>query len=138
VLLPLYRDALGGRYEHASDHLALRYRAVHFGFGDGTKVELLEPLPGSTFFDRFFERNPTGGLHHLTFKVTDLTAAIEAAERAGLEVFGVSYERPEWKEAFIHPRVAHGTLVQIAEVARGFPPRIPGETLESYVASAGA
>jgi methylmalonyl-CoA/ethylmalonyl-CoA epimerase len=59
---------------------------------------------------------------------------VACAEEAGLDVFGVSYARPEWMEAFIHPRDAHGTLIQLAQVAPGYPEPVEGETLESFLA----
>jgi methylmalonyl-CoA/ethylmalonyl-CoA epimerase len=136
-LLPLYRDVLGGVLVHGADHARLGYRVVHLAFAGGTKIELLEPLPGSAFFDRFFEKNPTGGLHHVTFRVPDLAAAVAEAQRAGFELFGVSDERPEWKEAFIHPRVASGTLVQFAEVAPGFPSVMSVAAVEAMIVGEG-
>lgn len=136
-VLPLYRDVLGGEFVHGAEHDEIGYRAVHVRFADGSKIELLEPLDGSTFFDRFFDRNPTGGLHHVTFRVPDLATAVDAMRRAGFEVFGVSRARPEWQEAFLHPRVAYGTLLQLAEVAPGFPPRMTAHEVEAMLAAAG-
>ncbi len=130
--LPIYRDVLGGELVHVADS-PTGFRAVQVAFGGGTKIELIEPVPGSTFLDRFLARNPTGGLHHVTFRVADVAAAAEAAERAGFTVFGLNLERPEWKEAFVHPRVAHGALVQFAEIAPGFPPRMSSTEVEAVL-----
>lgn len=136
-VLPLYRDALDGELVHVAEHDELGYRTVHVRYANGSKIELLEPLDDSTFFERFLDRNPAGGLHHVTFRVPDLGAAVEAVRRAGFEVFGVSRARPEWQEAFIHPRVACGALVQLAEVAPGFPPRMTAPAVEAMLAAAG-
>lgn len=136
-LLPLYRNLLGGELIHAAEHAQLGYRLVQVGFADGTKVELLEPLDGSSFLDKFFHRHPGGGLHHVTFRVPNLDEAVESARRAGFEVFGVSHERPEWKEAFLHPRVAHGTLLQLAEVSAGFPARMTARAVETVLGARG-
>jgi len=57
------------------------------------------------------------GVHHVTFKVTDITAAIERARSLGLSVVGIDLEDASWKEAFIHPKSANGVLMQIAEWA---------------------
>lgn len=121
-LLPLYRDVLGGRFESGAPNLQLGYRTLHLGYADGSKIELMEPLPGSRFLDSFFARNPLGGLHHVTFRVASLDATLAAARAAGLEPFGVSRALDGWHEAFLHPRVAHGTLLQVAEAADDFPP----------------
>lgn len=129
--LPLYRDVLGGELVHAADQTHVGFRVAHLAYAGGTKIELIEPLAGSTFLDKFFERNPSGGLHHVTFRVPDVAAAVEAAKRAGFEVFGLNLERPEWKEAFVHPRVAHGALVQFAEIAAGYPRRMTAAEIEA-------
>jgi methylmalonyl-CoA/ethylmalonyl-CoA epimerase len=132
-LLPLYRDLLGGRFTSGAANQELGYRTLHLAYGDGSKIELMEPLPGSHFLDSFFARNPLGGLHHITFRVPSLDAALAAARAAGLQTFGESRELAGWSEAFIHPRVAHGTIVQIAEADDDFP---PGATvsLEAFLA----
>jgi methylmalonyl-CoA/ethylmalonyl-CoA epimerase len=121
-LLPLYRDALGGRFTSGDDNLEAGYRTLHITYGDGSKIELLEPLAGSHFLDSFFARQPHGGLHHVTFRVADLDLALANTTAVGLEVFGFNRDRPKWHEFFIHPRVAGGVLVQIAQATEDFPP----------------
>src|SRR5205085_8797529 len=74
-LLPIYHDLLGGRFLQGGDNARVGYRALQLAYHDGTKIELLEPLDGSTFFDSFFRRTAGGGLHHVTFTVGDMPAA---------------------------------------------------------------
>ena len=112
-LLPLYADVLGGRLVEGGTNPRYGYRAIKLGYADGSKVELLEPLPGSGFLDAFLARHPRGGLHHVTFVVADVRAAVRRAEERGLETIGVSLDDPDWHEAFLHPRVARGALVQL-------------------------
>jgi methylmalonyl-CoA/ethylmalonyl-CoA epimerase len=111
--LPLYRDALGGEYLMGGD--AGTWRWIQLRFPGGGKVELLEPL-GEGFLARFLERRGEG-LHHVTFKTDDIREAIEELERAGYELVGVSIDDPDWREAFLRPSRAHGTLIQIAQSA---------------------
>ncbi|MFD0471365.1 hypothetical protein ACFQ0B_25900 [Nonomuraea thailandensis] len=55
-LLPIYRDLLGGRHlGGGGDNRIAGYRTFQLTYGNGNKVELMEPLAGSTFFDSFFE-----------------------------------------------------------------------------------
>jgi methylmalonyl-CoA/ethylmalonyl-CoA epimerase len=103
-LLPLYAEVLGGRFTHGTVNHELGYRLLHLGFADGTKVELMEPMGPGSFLQGFLERNPDGGLHHVTYRVTDLLETVRRAEAAGYGVFGVDVSNPEWKEAFVHPR----------------------------------
>jgi catechol 2,3-dioxygenase-like lactoylglutathione lyase family enzyme len=77
-LLPIYRDLLGGRHlGGGGDNRAGGYRTLQLTYANGSKVELMEALAGSTFFDSFFElTRGRGGVHHLNFHVDDLTAAV--------------------------------------------------------------
>ncbi|MHB1468606.1 MAG: VOC family protein [Solirubrobacteraceae bacterium] len=81
-LLPLYRDVLGGRFSSGAPNEQLGYRTLHLTYANGSKIELMEPLPGSAFLRSFFERNPLGGLHHITFRVPSLDEALAGGRAA--------------------------------------------------------
>ena len=108
--LRLYRDALGGEYLMGGDSGDFRW--VQVRFPNGSKVELIEPLREG-FLTRFLEKHGEG-LHHMTFKTDDIEAAIEHVKGLGYELVDVNLEGEYWKEAFLRPGGAHGTLVQIA------------------------
>jgi methylmalonyl-CoA/ethylmalonyl-CoA epimerase len=112
--LRLYRDALGGEYLMGGD--AGDWRWLQVRFPNGGKVELLEPL-GEGFLSRFLEKRGEG-LHHMTFKTDDIEAAIAHLEGLGYELVDVNLDDADWKEAFLRPSGAHGTLVQIAWSSR--------------------
>jgi methylmalonyl-CoA/ethylmalonyl-CoA epimerase len=122
--LPLYRDALGGEYLMGGEPDGT-WRWVQFRFPGGGKVELLEPL-GDGFLARFLDRYGEG-LHHITFKTDDIREAIEELERHGYELVDVDVDSPSWKEAFLRPSSAHGTLIQIAQSA------LPDEQAKEYL-----
>ncbi len=95
------------------------FRAMQVRMGDlttGMTVELLEPWEPdkSDFLSRFLDRHGEGP-HHLTFKVPDLAAELKRLEGLGLDPIGVDLSNPMWREAFLHPRDSHGTVIQIAE-----------------------
>ncbi|MDQ1533438.1 MAG: hypothetical protein QOF28_1199 [Actinomycetota bacterium] len=98
---------------------AFGFRPMQVLVGDresGMKVELLEPWDAerNDFLERFVARTGAGP-HHLTFKVDDLDVALDTARAAGFTPVGIERSDPRWQEAFIHPREAHGTVVQIAQ-----------------------
>ncbi len=102
---------------------AFGFRPMQVLVGDitgGMKVELLEPwdTERNDFLERFVAR-AVAGPHHLTFKVTDLDVALDAARAPGFTPVGIERSDPRWQEAFIHPREAHGTVVQIAQTNEG-------------------
>jgi methylmalonyl-CoA/ethylmalonyl-CoA epimerase len=114
--LPLYRDLLGGvpnGFEKLNERgfmwLTLRYP-------NGAQVELLEPVGASGFLHSYLERYGEGP-HHMTYIVADLRLAVERARAAGLRVVDEDYQDPRWQEAFISPRSAFGTIVQLAQTS---------------------
>ena len=114
-LLPIYLDLLGGKPIWASDNTAYGFRVVCIGYTNGTWHELMEPLHGSAFFDKFFSKRPAGGAHHITFTVKDIDQAQATCEAHGFAIVGRSDESPEWKEFFLDLRETSGTLIQIGE-----------------------
>jgi len=95
------------------------FRPMQVFLGDdagGMKIELLEPwdVARNDFLERFLVRHG-GGPHHLTFKVDDLPAALDRIAGAGFTPVSVDLSQPEWREAFLLPRDAHGTVVQLAD-----------------------
>jgi methylmalonyl-CoA/ethylmalonyl-CoA epimerase len=109
---------LGGTILFGSQAIGFRPMQVWLGSfeGDGMPVELLEPwaVEENDFLARFVARHG-GGPHHLTFKVPDLAGALARMSGAGFHPVNIDLSDPEWKEAFLMPREAHGTVVQLAE-----------------------
>jgi methylmalonyl-CoA/ethylmalonyl-CoA epimerase len=110
----LFRDALGGEYLMGGDQTKT-WRWLQLRFAGGGKVELLEPT-GDGFLSRFLQTRGEG-LHHITFKTDDIKGAIAHVEGCGYELVDVDIDNPYWKEAFLRPSGAHGTLIQIAQSA---------------------
>ena len=110
--------ALGGTVLFGGQGIGFRPMQVWLGTqeGDGMPVELLEPwaVEKNDFLARFVARHGAGP-HHLTFKVPDLARALERVHGAGYHPVNIDVSDPEWKEAFLMPREAHGTVVQLAE-----------------------
>jgi len=112
--LPLYRDLLGGRpngFERLSNK---GFTWLTLQYPNGSQVELLEPVGSDGFLHRFLDRYGEGA-HHMTFVVADLRLAVERARAAGLRVVDEDYRDARWQEAFISPRSAFGTIIQLAQ-----------------------
>ena len=134
-LLPLWRDTLGGRFAVGADNPGTGWRTVRLELGGTMCVELIEPLPGSTFLDGFFRRHPTGGVHHVTFLVDDVRAAFDRLAARGYEPFGAG---EEWFQLFVHPRQAGGVLLQLMRrQAAGATVSTPTMTIEDVLAGRG-
>jgi len=108
------------------------FAPAQLGFANGARIELLMPNDAhlNDFLQRFLAASGPGP-HHLTFKVPDLTFAIEQARASGFDPIGIDRSDPEWLEAFLHPKAATGVVVQLAEAygtwGNPAPEDFPGE-----------
>ena len=108
---------LGGVVAHGGDGYGFRWVQTRLGTATtGMTIELLvvwQPEVND-FLARFVDRHGNG-VHHMTFKVDNLESMLERARALGLHPTGVSLDNPQWREAFLQPREAHGTVIQLAQ-----------------------
>ena len=112
--LPLYRDVMGGDAQELYERPELGFRTLTLRYPGGGGIELIAPL-GETGFVQDFLASRGEGVHHITFMVDDLATCVAEARAAGLRIVGEDYRDPAWQEAFISPKSAHGTIVQLAQ-----------------------
>jgi methylmalonyl-CoA/ethylmalonyl-CoA epimerase len=114
--LAFYRDALGLEIEPAEDVASQRVRA-HFIPAGEAALELLEATSADSPLAKYLEqRGP--GLHHITLKVDDISAALAQLQARGVRLIDQA-PRPGAHGslvAFIHPASAHGVLVELKQV----------------------
>lgn len=84
--------------------------------GGDSLIELLEPTSPESAVARFLERRGEG-IHHLSFYVQDLDAALTRAADAGFELIDRSARSGSHgtRIAFLHPRSLGGVLVEFCE-----------------------
>ena len=105
-------EGFGAEYFSGANSVRGDFSWINYDIGSGSRLELIAPNSPASFVQRFLdERGP--GLHHITFKVSDVVRASERAEDLGLKVFGL-YQSAGWSEVFVHPRNPLGTLIQFA------------------------
>jgi len=110
----LFGGLLGGTWAYGGDSPGYWWGQLEFAAGP--KIELLTPTggPDAAFLERFLASRGAGP-HHLNFLVSDITEALARTRAFGIEPVGVSLDSPRWKEAFLHPRQAHGIVIQLAQ-----------------------
>jgi methylmalonyl-CoA/ethylmalonyl-CoA epimerase len=120
----LFGGLLGGSWAYGGHSPGFWWGQLRFSAGP--KVELLTPTggPDSAFLERFLaDRGP--GFHHLNFIVPDIDVTLGKIRALGVEPVGVRLQDPRWKEAFLHPGDAYGTVIQVAEQAGPAPSSSP-------------
>jgi methylmalonyl-CoA/ethylmalonyl-CoA epimerase len=113
----IYRDTLGA---DVSDKVAQPDHGVSTVFITlpNTKIELLEPLGAGSPIEKFLERNPDGGIHHLCYEVSNILAARDLLKSQGARVLGDgepkigAHGKPV---LFLHPKDFCGTLVELEQ-----------------------
>lgn len=90
------------------------FRFTTFLMGSGSMLELVYSDDPGNFVNRFIEKRGEG-IHHLTFKVRDIEEMVEHLRSRGLSPFDINTSNELWKECYVHPREALGTLIQFAE-----------------------
>jgi methylmalonyl-CoA/ethylmalonyl-CoA epimerase len=110
----LFGGVLGGTWVYGDDSPG--YWWGQLSYAAGPKIELLTPTggPDAAFLERFLAAHGAGP-HHFNFIVADIEDTLARIRAFGLEPVGVNLENPSWKEAFLHPRSAHGIVIQVAQ-----------------------
>lgn len=112
--LPVYERLFGLRAEKIEEVPQQAVRVACLPLGD-LELELLEPTDPKGGVARFLESRGEG-VHHICLEVEDIDGALEALAAQGVELIdrrarkGVS-----GRIAFLHPRAAHGVLIELAE-----------------------
>ncbi|HEY5319193.1 MAG TPA: methylmalonyl-CoA epimerase [Solirubrobacteraceae bacterium] len=117
--LALYRGSLGMGLVHRETVDSQGVDAALLDIGDG-HVELLAPLGPETPVGKFLaKRGP--GLHHVAYRVDDISATLETLAAAGVRLID---ESPRVGirgslVAFLHPASTGGVLTEIVQPAAG-------------------
>ena len=116
--IKIYRDTLGVQ---VSKKLALPKHGVTTVFVklSNTNIELLEPLGKDSPISNFLIKNPSGGVHHLCYEVSNIKGSVEYLTNAGYTILGegIPREGAHGKPViFLHPKQFMGTLIELEEV----------------------
>ena len=113
----VYRDTLGAE---VSEKVAQPDHGVYTVFITlpNTKIELLEPMSGTSPIAKFLDKSPDGGIHHVCYEVDDIKTARDRLKAQGARVLGDgepkigAHGKPV---LFLHPKDFCGTLVELEQ-----------------------
>ncbi len=104
-----YRDALGLTLERTAESEALGIRQAFFQLPDGGFLEVVAPTGPESAVGRAVESRGEG-IHTFAMAVDDLAATVAAMKDNGVQLIGEG-----GPQVFVHPKSAHGVLLQLSE-----------------------
>jgi methylmalonyl-CoA epimerase len=109
-------DTLGLKLSHIEEMPEQKVRVAILKAGE-TTIELLEPTSPDSPVQRFIEKRGEG-LHHLTLETDKLAERLQELKNANVALIN---EQPRTGAggasiAFLHPKSAHGVLVELCEL----------------------
>jgi len=110
-----YVQGLGIALAHVQDVPEQGVKVAFLPTGE-SEIELLEPLSEASPVAKFLEKRGEG-IHHICLEVADIEAALNQLAAQGFELIDQAPRRgAEGKRvAFIHPRSAHGVLIELVD-----------------------
>ena len=113
--IALYRDVLGLKLEEIEEVPEQQVKTAIFGHGMG-RIELICPTASDTGVAKFLEKRGEG-LHHICVEVADIEAAIAEMKARGAPMIDQTPKPGAGgaKVAFVHPKGAHGVLVELRQ-----------------------
>jgi methylmalonyl-CoA/ethylmalonyl-CoA epimerase len=113
--LKLYRDQLGLVCKGTEVVEDQKVKVAFLPVGE-SKIELLESTDPEGPVGKFIEKKG-GGVHHLSFRVTNIEEKLEQLKQQGVALID---QKPRYgaggaKIAFLHPKSTGGVLIEICE-----------------------
>ncbi len=113
--LAFYRDALGVDVAQRHEVPAEGVEIAFLPMGE-SQLELLEPLDPDNSIGRFLAKRGEG-LHHICLQVDDIGVAVAQLEGEGARMASEVLQHPDGtRYAFVHPKSAHGVLLELYQV----------------------
>jgi len=115
--LQVYEGALGLELTDVKEVPEQAVTVAFLPVGE-SKIELVEPLTTDGGVARFLEKRGEG-LHHICLEVDDIEAALQDLAAQGIRLIDEqSRQGIHGRVAFLHPKSAHGVLVELIEKPR--------------------
>ena len=110
--LAVYRDAIGLHVENVAEEPAEAVKVAYLPTTAG-EIELIQPTTADSGVAKYLAKKGEG-LHHICLEVEDIEAATGRMVAQGMQVLGeVRTNQRGDKYIFIHPKSAHGVLIEL-------------------------
>ena len=112
--LQVYQQALGLPLRETVDLVDQQVRVAFLPLGE-SNIELVQPTSDGAGIARYLA-NRGEGIHHICIEVEDIEAALARLEAHGVQLIDREPRRgAHGRVAFVHPKGAHGVLLELVE-----------------------
>ena len=112
--LKVYQVALGLPLRETVDVADQQVRVAFLPIGE-SNIELVQPTSGDTGVARYLAKRGEG-IHHICIQVDDIEAALAQLKAQEVELIDKEPRQgAHGRVAFVHPKGAHGVLVELVE-----------------------
>ena len=113
-----YRSIFGAKVSEPVEQPDHGVTTIFIDLGN-TKIELLQVLGEDSPIEKFMDKNPKGGMHHICLEVEDINQAVEKLNTHEVSITGTGKPRTGAHGnpvVFLHPKSCNGTLIELEEV----------------------
>jgi len=113
--LDLYNRLFGLRPEKVETVTEQRVKAAILPVGEGSEIELIQPIDSDSGVAKFLEKRGEG-VHHVALEVDDIDQELKSLAAKGVELIdkeprsGVA-----GRVAFLHPKSTRGILIELVQ-----------------------
>jgi methylmalonyl-CoA/ethylmalonyl-CoA epimerase len=112
--LRVYKVALGLPLEEIVQVPDQEVQVAFLPIGE-SNIELVQPTSSGSGIARYLEKRGEG-IHHICVKVDDIQAALAQLQACDVQLIDETPRQgAHGRVAFIHPRGAHGVLIELVE-----------------------
>jgi methylmalonyl-CoA epimerase len=112
--LQVYQEALGLPLQEMQDLPDQQVRVAFLPVGE-SNLELVQPTSGDSGVARYLA-NRGEGIHHICIEVEDIEGALARLQAHDVQLIDQEPRRgAHGKVAFVHPKGAHGVLLELVE-----------------------
>ena len=113
-----YRSIFGAKVSEPVEQPDHGVTTIFIDLGN-TQIELLQVLGEDSPIEKFMDKNPKGGMHHICLEVEDINQAVEKLNTHEVSITGTGKPRTGAHGkpvVFLHPKSCNGTLIELEEV----------------------
>jgi lactoylglutathione lyase/methylmalonyl-CoA/ethylmalonyl-CoA epimerase len=112
--LEVYQAALGLPLKDVMEIRDQNVRVAFLPLGD-SNVELVQPTSNASGVAKFLDKRGEG-IHHICIQVPDIESALARLQAHAVQLIDeVPRQGAHGRVAFVHPKGAHGVLIELVE-----------------------